>query len=71
MKISFNIGNRNWSLSTHKISTKQQEEIRLEPIQRISKNTNYCLKCGCILFPEETMCPDCLFPVKDNKGWTA
>lgn len=21
-----------------------------------------CLKCGCPLFPEEQMCPDCLTP---------
>lgn len=26
----------------------------------------YCVKCGCMLFPGEIMCPDCLTPVKNQ-----
>ena len=28
-----------------------------------TKEIKRCPKCDCKLFPEETMCPDCLFPI--------
>lgn len=32
-----------------------------------TKKINNCPKCGCKLFSEETMCPDCLFPITELK----
>ena len=67
VKIQTIIGNRYWSFGKNK-SKKVEAPQSVEPTRT---RVAYCLKCGCMLFPDETMCPDCLFPVRENKGWTA
>lgn len=35
-----------------------------------TKKMKRCPKCGCKLFPEETMCPDCLFPINNTTEYS-
>lgn len=75
MEIRLSLGSNQWSLILNKPILKRIVKP-VVPSSCVSKDTetshrrDYCLKCGCILFPEETMCPDCLFPVRHNEGWT-
>lgn len=66
MQIDIRFGNKHWSFG----KIKNSQTGCKQPPQGVPVKVDFCGKCGCILFEEESMCPDCLTPKIDNKGWS-
>lgn len=52
---------------------KKLKQLFNEAIKSEQKGSYYnsltkCPKCGCYLFQDEIMCPDCLYPIMEVKS---